>query len=384
MLTVLNPALHSRIFYKEALTLAQVGYAVGVAGQSEVAQAYTQHNVWVFPHRRFSRLSPLRLVAPLRLLALAWRVRPRIATLHTPELLLIGMLLKIRGIKVVYDVHEDYFANFKAGQGAPLGLGWLIGGALRLKERICVPLLDGVILAEGKFEALRLTTSRKLVVVRNVFNNLAGATSTTLIHNPPEALSHPIPMLLHTGTLSREWGVERAIALWKSLNGLGPVNLCLVGHCANEGYLQHILRLVNESGFEPRFTLVGGSHYVDYPTVISYINRCTLGLALYQPLPHFASREPTKFFEFHAAGKPLLFTPIPEWEALNNQLSIGISAKLVESECGIQQLYADLVTDLNRLGFPKKPSTHSPWEEEGKKLVAFYGRWLAGPAGNAS
>lgn len=383
MLTVLNPALHSRIFYKQALSLQAEGFSVGVAGQHPARAPFQAQGVTVFPMPVFGRLSLRRLFRPLVLFALAWRLRPRVAVVHTPELLGVAILLRLRGIRVVYDVHEDYRANFAAGQGAPRGLGAVVGFLLRIKERLCVPLLHGVVYAEARFGNLLKARAGSWVLVSNKFRI-----------PPPEFEAKPLPpafdappgepILLHTGTIAPEWGFTRVLHLWAALNQHGPVQFWAAGHCPSAAYWQEISQYVADQGLWTQFAYEGGPAYAPYEVIVAAIKSCTLGMGLYEPLPHFAARQPTKFFEFWAAGKPILFTALPEWVQLNDTLRFGIPDTEYTSSEGIARLYRDLCAGMPHFTpTPPQPGT-DPWALEGQKLLAFYAPVVGRSAGKAS
>ncbi|MDX2062790.1 MAG: glycosyltransferase, partial [Bacteroidia bacterium] len=136
--TLRNVALHSRIFYKEAQTLAQAGYRCAVVGLPQGGQTvYARGGVLVLPY-------PTGAAVLRRLCFVAWavaRLRPAVLHVHSPELLLLGLWARLRyGCRVVYDVHEDYRANRHYGAEYAQCRPWqrLVGTLLRLWERLAL------------------------------------------------------------------------------------------------------------------------------------------------------------------------------------------------------------------------------------------------------
>lgn len=105
ILTSVHPVFDTRIFHKQAKTLAKAGYDVTLVVQHDRAE--TLKGVKILPlERPANRLS--------RMLKTTWQVwqkaikqRAAIYHFHDPELIPVGLLLKLQGKKVIYDVHED-------------------------------------------------------------------------------------------------------------------------------------------------------------------------------------------------------------------------------------------------------------------------------------
>ena len=105
MLSSVHPPFDTRIFQKEARSLAAAGYDVTL----------------VIPHERNEvvdgvRIKALRptpgrlrrmLLAPGRVLLAALALRADVYHFHDPELIPVGVALKLRGKRVIYDIHED-------------------------------------------------------------------------------------------------------------------------------------------------------------------------------------------------------------------------------------------------------------------------------------
>src|ERR1700730_16413921 len=104
-LTSVHGPFDDRIFYKECNSLARAGYDV----------------MLVVPNRRDETINGIRLKAipaPTgrlsRMTRTSWQIyraaarqRAHVYHFHDPELIPVGLLLRLRGEKVIYDIHED-------------------------------------------------------------------------------------------------------------------------------------------------------------------------------------------------------------------------------------------------------------------------------------
>ncbi|MDX1908803.1 MAG: glycosyltransferase [Bacteroidia bacterium] len=359
-LTVLNPARHTRIFYKLARTQAAAGWKVYVIGQDPSPAPYEAEGVQVIPRRPFHRLAWERWLAPLLLFRQAWRVRARLYVIHAPELLFTAGLLKLTTrARILYDVHEDYQANIRAARHYP---GWLrrpLAWAVRAWERLAVSWLDGVSYAEAVYENFLQLPPARHTLVRNTFQ----ATEQPA----PEDTSVPeAPYLLVTGTLAPGWGVLEALALWQKLCTHTPIRLVVAGHGQHPGFIRDIQETAARSGFEAYFTLIGGDTYVPYARIQSLIRGCRAGLALYEVSPNIQGKIPTRFYEYMALGKPLIFTPDADWVAFNHQWHIGLPAMPAETSASEWWEALDAVVR----AYQQPPAEAWAWDTDGV-------RWLA-------
>src|SRR5688572_7057213 len=110
-ISIIHRPFDNRIFAKQCASLAAAGHEVHlvVAGVSEEEiDGIRLHSVAKHPDRPPARRQWSRL---LRASAWAFRLRPSTFHLHDPHLIPLGLLLKLGGSRVVYDVHEDYPAH---------------------------------------------------------------------------------------------------------------------------------------------------------------------------------------------------------------------------------------------------------------------------------
>src|SRR5215472_9096281 len=108
-LTSVHAPFDIRIFHKEAQSLAKKGYSVTIV--VPYGEDCEQHGVKI-------KAVPIPRTRPERMTSTLWHLfRAGMGTgasvfhFHDPELIPIGMLLKVLGKRVVYDVHEDVPAD---------------------------------------------------------------------------------------------------------------------------------------------------------------------------------------------------------------------------------------------------------------------------------
>ena len=117
-LTNVHSPLDQRIYYKEAFSLAAAGYEVCVAGPGPSDMEGVRGGVRVVTVPRGRGVSG-RLVNALALFRKAASMRADIYHFHDPELLPLGLLLRLTGGKVIYDCHEHFPRRCTFAAGSP-------------------------------------------------------------------------------------------------------------------------------------------------------------------------------------------------------------------------------------------------------------------------
>ena len=355
-ISVLNPSRHTRIFFKLALSQQAFGYQVSIIGQDDAPHPYEYQQVNILPLPPFGRLSWKRFLAlPLWLLRRIRKYPAQIYWLHSPELMWLGWLLKMRGKKVVYDAHEDYFKTLYFARHYPRCFRIPLAYLVRFLEKKWVRSLDAVVYAENCYDNMLAVPSEKAFVLRNTFTSRAILTSNSTAFSIPGE-----KYLLYTGTLAKEWGLFRTLELWKRLNRDAPLPLVVAGFTHSQSLLNEIDAYVEQSDLQSLFTLVGGSTYVPYHHIIELIQNCSFGTALYELSPVIRGKIPTKFYEFMAFNKALVFTRDPSWEVFDKEHQLGIAW-----EPGMET--REIWDRVQNWQVSHSPGSYS-WEEEEKVL----------------
>src|SRR5258708_5275249 len=137
------------MFEKMGLTLSASGkYEIFIVGQpSSIAPSHP--DIHFVPFKRFARISLRRVLAVVKIQRILHQVQPEILIVNTHELLIVAVLNRILfGVRIVYDIRENYFWNILYSDAFPLLLRPFIAGWVRLKEIITSPAIKTYFLAE--------------------------------------------------------------------------------------------------------------------------------------------------------------------------------------------------------------------------------------------
>jgi glycosyltransferase involved in cell wall biosynthesis len=347
----------TRIYYKECKSLHAAGYKVHLIITHDRDEQIAGIDIKGLrkPKNRFNRIFINTLVAFIY----AYKLRADIYHFHDPELIPIGLLLKLFGSKVVYDVHEDVSKQilYKEWLGSMI-LKKFTSKGVYLFEQIAVRILDGTISATPDIG--KKFHRKKSIVVRNL-------PILSIIDNAkPHIIEKVKTVLIYAGGLTKIRGIKEII---QAMEYVGDnAELWLFGEWENKEFKRECGEI--EEGW--RHTKFFG--FKKPEEVYSYMKRADIGIINFLPLPNHVNAMPNKPFEYMACSLPMVMSDFPKWKIMFKDCSLFVNP--VEPK----EIADRLVTLLHNrklcVQFGKKGrslvnETYS-WEKESKRLFKFY------------
>ena len=300
-LTNVHSPLDHRIYYKEAQSLAAAGYDVTVIGPGDEALAGVHRGVRICtipnPASVFGRLTNL-----LRLMRKGWSTGADLYHLHDPELLPMGLVLRVLGKKVIYDCHEHFPQVAYARRWIPRPLRLPMSLMIDLCERLTACVLNGVL---GVVDEQRQRFRHCLFEAVKNYPRTEWFTPNGNGRTPGDC------ELLHVGSLSRDRGSEFLLDVMHELSSTHPnVRLLTVGPFQTEADRQAFERKLEH--YELRDRVECRTETVPYDQLGELIGRHRIGLIPGQPsVKNLAPFVPTKLFEYLACGIPVVASALP-------------------------------------------------------------------------
>ncbi|MBN1338009.1 MAG: glycosyltransferase family 4 protein [Bacteroidales bacterium] len=359
-ISTVHPALDDRIFYKECSSLAEAGYEVMYIVQHPRDEKIGNVNILALSEfkNRFVRFFKGNFLA----IKLCLWTGARLCHFHDPELMPAGVILRILGKKVVYDVHEDL-------PGQALYKEWIRSGLIRM-------LASGLILVAEKISCL-------------FFNGIAAATQdiqkkypprkTILLRNfPVTALierSRPFSFpdkkfrLVYAGGLTKIRGIREIIDAVGLLHG--KVELILIGKFSDDGFF-------DQCRLSTGWRYVNYIGHIKHEDVFGYVAACDAAIAMLYPVKNYLTSLPVKAFEYMALRKPMILSGFPFWKETFANCAIFADPYNPEDIAeSITRLAENrvLAAELGQNGKRAVEQGFS-WEREEKELLNLYQRIL--------
>jgi glycosyltransferase involved in cell wall biosynthesis len=356
-MTTLHPPEDLRILGKECRTLAGQGYDVQLAAR--VPSETAIDGIAVVP------IGPLEVRAGVtklaRRLLSAWRAarraRASLYHLHDPELIPVGLLLKLRGKRVTYDAHED----------TPLDLQSL-GDVARRARLAARPYKAANWLAGRFFDAIVAATpgvassfpAKKTIVARN-FPLTAEAEAFV---GPPHR-ERP-EEVIYIGRISEDRGVREMTEAAR----MAGATVVLAGPAH-----EPLLSALHEGEQWP---------WVDYrgrlsrQEIATALQRARAGLVVLHPRKAYLESLPVKLFEYMAAGIPVIASDFPLWRQIVAGAGCGLLVDPADPDAiasAIESVLADpdAAEEMGRRGREAVRETYN-WDTESKQLLDLYAR----------
>lgn len=360
-LTSVHSTGDNRIVYRECRSLADAGHDIGlIAGREQSDPVAGVPIIGVgLPRNRPDRMT--RVV--WKVYRAARRERADVYHFHDPEVIWAGLLLKLTGHRVIYDVHEDVPKQIMNKFWIPAWAKRILSTAATLAERVGAAAFDGIVAATPSI-AERFP-AHKTVVVQN-FPSSGSAQST---QSPPES-DGPRHAFAYTGGIAAVQGIREIIAMAALL----PADL---GGGVLAGWF-------DDDDLEREVRASDGWRGIRYlgritPTeVLAAIGSARCGVVVDHPISNYLDSYSTKMFEYMACGVPVVCSDFPLWTEVVTDAECGVVVDPLDPSAiagAVEQLSGD--PDMaRRLGDNGRKAIldRYNWEAEFAKLDALYRR----------
>ncbi len=217
-----------------------------------------------------------------------------------PDLLLPAWLIaKIRGKKIVADVHEDYVQLLKDRAWAK---GW-IGFAAKIVARLATSLAAASDLTSVADTQVPPFNAKKRLVVRNLPDSSLLTMSTEL---------SPTPTAIYIGDVRRSRGLFTILETAEKTPGW---NFEIIGNLS-AAHSEEVKAWKEKSPAANRVNFHGR---LAPREAWRFAEKAWVGLTLLESTPAFVEAVPSKLYEYMSCGLATISTPLPRCIALINQ-----------------------------------------------------------------
>lgn len=371
-LTSVHVPLDIRIFHKECKTLVKAGYDVVLIvpnDQPTGIEAVDGVRIRSLPKPRTRRTRMTGTIWNVYRHAL--REDADIYHFHDPELIVAGLLLKLRGKRVIYDVHEDLPRQILTKHWIPARARGLVSRGAEAVEFAGAMAWDGIAAATPTIA--RRFPPGKTALVQNfpVPGELMPVTPSRY-----EDRSH---LVAYVGKIE---GIRGAREMVAAMSALPPsVEACL----AMAGVFEPA-RLETELRQQEGWSRIHPMGWLTRPEVSALLGRARIGLVLLHPAGNYIDAQPNKLFEYMAAGIPVVASDFPRWRTLIEDVSCGLLVDPLDPSAiaaAIQWLlkHPDEAAAMGQRGQAAIRDTYN-WAAEGERLIGLYRDCLkGGPSG---
>jgi glycosyltransferase involved in cell wall biosynthesis len=374
IITSVHPPFDTRIFHREAKSLANNGIDVTfIVPWKLINITIDKINIVGLTQ---NKLRIQRLLKSLKVLNSALCQTADIYHFHDPELIPLGILLQLITKKpVVYDIHEHYPDAIKLKDWIP---GWI--------RKFAAIFFDSLEICFASFFAALITADD---AIASRFHNCHDR--LVILYNFPKAdfgqmqkgikphRQHAV-QLIYVGGINRDRGqwlmldVVRILASEKNKD----VGLWVIGNLASdEKRCEFVKAIESDEVLRNRVVCPG---IIPQEDLGPWLASADVGLVPLQPVAKFYKNIPTKMFEYMAVGLPVVGSDLPPIRRFIEESKAGLLAVPADPHSHAEKIFSIIEHPemAKQMGLHGRKAflTKFNWASEEKKLLSLYRKLL--------
>lgn len=346
----------TRIFLKECHSLYEAGYDVSLIVQHENDEVIDGVRLLGIAKPKDRRERMLQTTKQVYKRAL--ECDADVYHFHDPELMPVGLRLKRKGKKVIYDVHEDLPRQILSKGWIAAPLRKTVGLTVEQFENYAAKRFDYILTATPFIRDRFLKVNRSTIDVNN-YPLLSELHISNTNWNNKEKL------VCYVGGIAKERGIQEMV----QAIGTTPYSMLLAGNFES---LEERDIAVRRDGWSQVIEL-GNINRAEVKEVLS---RSMVGLVLFHPEPNHINAQPNKMFEYMSAGIPVIASNFPLWKKIieGNNCGICVDPSNVNEIADAINWIMDNPEQAKRMGENGRRAVEEKynWEQEGYKLLKIY------------
>lgn len=300
----------SRIFHKMALSSVSFGHNVSLVvadgKKNNFKNSISFYDVGRF-HNKYLRF----FISSLKVVLKSKSLNADVYHLHDPDLLLWALLLRGRGIKVIFDAHEDYPLQILHKHYIPSYIRKPLSIAFDFLQMFVCKRIYGVIAAtpfirEKFYHQVTKTVDIKNYPLRSEFELSLSST--------PNLESNSF-VASYVGGITTVRGIKEVVKAFELLSD--KFTLKLAGNFL-ETNLQNDLQTM------PGWSSVDYKGFLSRPDIIGLLGQSNCGIVTLHPTANYIDALPIKMFEYMAVGIPVIASDFPLLRSIVEKYDCGL------------------------------------------------------------
>ncbi len=362
-LSSVHPSFDIRIFHRECKTLVCAGYEVVLVIQHDRDEKLDGIRIRALakPKNRFERMTRTLW----QIFRAAIKENAQIYHFHDPELIPVGILLRLKGKKVIYDVHENVPEHVFVKEWIPFWCRALVAQGAAFAEWLGANFFDGILAATPTIAKRFLPSKTKIVQNFPMINEL--------VQNSFPLYRERSPILIYLGGISELRGAKEMVLATGLLPGHLGAQLFLAGHFSPASLEYEIKGL---DGWE-KVKYLG---WQSREEVAALLGKARIGLVVLHPTRSYLDSYPIKLFEYMSAGIPVIASHFPLWKEIVEGVGCGLLVSPLDPK-EIAEAIGWLLEhpeDAEKMGQRGQAAVRERynWDREANKLLVHYKKML--------